>query len=73
MPDTSDYSKTSTFTQEFMLANDSCQTQQQRNDDSCSDAEDSSLPSCTYRAAHLSSSAHSSCFVGASMRQGKQL
>lgn len=54
-----------------MLANDTCQTQRQQDDDSCSDAEDSSLPSCTYRPAHHSSSTHSSCFVGTSIRQSK--
>jgi len=59
-----DFSKTSTFTQDFMLANDSCQTQQQQDDDSCSDGEDSSQPSCTYRSVHHS-------FVGTSIRQGK--
>ncbi|XP_022173981.1 MOB kinase activator-like 2 isoform X2 [Myzus persicae] len=60
------YNKTSTFTQDFMLANDSCQTQQQQDDDSCSDGEDSSQPSCTYRSVHHS-------FVGTSIRQGSDL
>lgn len=62
-----DFSKTSTFTQDFMLTNDTCQTQQQQDDDSCSDGDDSSLPSCTYRAVHHNSSP---CFVGTTMRQG---
>lgn len=69
--DVSDFSKASSFAQDFMLANDTCQTQQQQDDDSCSDGEDSSLPSCTYRAVNHSSSSHSSCFVGTSLRQGK--
>ncbi|XP_025411246.1 MOB kinase activator-like 2 isoform X2 [Sipha flava] len=65
------YNKTSTFTQDFMLANNTSQTQQQHDDDSCSDGDDSNLPSCTYRAAHHNSSSHSSCFVGTSIRQGE--
>ncbi|XP_015363396.1 PREDICTED: MOB kinase activator-like 2 isoform X2 [Diuraphis noxia] len=60
------YNKTSTFSQDFMLANDSCQTHQQQDGDSCSDGEDSSQPSCTYRSVHHS-------FVGTSIRQGADL
>ncbi|KAL5240506.1 hypothetical protein ACI65C_007916 [Semiaphis heraclei] len=60
------YNKTSTFSQDFMLANESCQTQQQQDDDSCSDGEDSSQPSCTYRSVHHN-------FVGTSIRQGADL
>ncbi|XP_026804055.1 protein bunched, class 2/F/G isoform-like isoform X1 [Rhopalosiphum maidis] len=60
------YNKTSTFTQDFMLSNNSCQTQQQQDDDSCSDGEDSSQPSCTYRSVNHS-------FVGTSIRQGADL
>ncbi|XP_025193856.1 MOB kinase activator-like 2 isoform X3 [Melanaphis sacchari] len=60
------YNKTSTFTQDFMLTNNSCQTQQQQDDDSCSDGEDSSQPSCTYRSVNHS-------FVETSIRQGADL
>ncbi|XP_050437824.1 oligodendrocyte transcription factor 3 isoform X2 [Adelges cooleyi] len=65
------YNKTSTFSQDFLLASDTCQTQQQQEDDSCSDAEDLPIPSCTYRPVHHSASPHSSCFIGSSIRQGE--
>ncbi|XP_050520842.1 pancreas transcription factor 1 subunit alpha isoform X2 [Daktulosphaira vitifoliae] len=64
------YNKTSSFSQDFMMGSDTCQAQLQHDDDSCSDVEDSTTSSCTYRAVHHGASPHSSCFIVSPLRQG---